>query len=171
MWRKGLEHLDEPYRSLLGKLLECLEKVFGDKLYSVVVYGSIARGDYRRDSDVDLVVIAEDLPHRRFARIELFEKAEECLEKDLDMLMEKGYYVSFSPIIKTPREASRISPLYLDMVEDAIILYDKNNFFESILERLARILKNLGAERVRIGRKWYWRLKKDYKFGEVVTLE
>ncbi len=137
----------------------------------MVVYGSVARGDYRRDSDVDLVVVAEDLPRRRFARIELFERAEECLEKDLDMLMERGYFISFSPIIKTPIEASKISPLYLDMVEDSVILYDKNNFFESILDRLAKTLKNLGAERVRIGKKWYWRLKKDHKFGEVIVIE
>ncbi|MEM2206899.1 MAG: nucleotidyltransferase domain-containing protein, partial [Sulfolobales archaeon] len=31
-------------------------------------------------------------------------------------------------------------------------------------------LKELGAERVRCGRKWYWRLKRDYKFGEVIEL-
>jgi hypothetical protein len=29
----------------------------------------------------------------------------------------------------------------------------------------------LGAERVWVGRKWYWRLKKDYKFGEVIVIE
>jgi len=29
----------------------------------------------------------------------------------------------------------------------------------------------LKAERVRIGKRWYWRLKKDYKFGEVIRIE
>jgi len=56
------------------------------------------------------------------------------------------------------------------MVEDAIILFDKESFFENVLKRLKRRLEELGAERVWIGKKWYWRLKKDYKFGEVIEI-
>ncbi len=77
---------------------------------------------------------------------------------------------NFSPIIKTSEEAIRLSPLYLDMVEDAIIVYDRDGFFEQILENLREKLKKLGAERVWIGRKWYWRLKKKYEFGEVISI-
>ncbi len=58
---------------------------------------------------------------------------------------------NFSPIIKTSEEAIRLSPLYLDMVEDAIIVYDRDGFFEQILENLREKLKKLGAERVWIG--------------------
>lgn len=57
------------------------------------------------------------------------------------------------------------------MVEDAIILYDKDNFFENILNSLRRRLKELGAERKKLGKKWYWVLKKDYKIGEVIEIE
>jgi len=28
----------------------------------------------------------------------------------------------------------------------------------------------VGAERIRHGKSWYWRLKKDYKFGDVIEL-
>ncbi|MCD6114152.1 MAG: nucleotidyltransferase domain-containing protein [Thermoprotei archaeon] len=171
MWRKGLENLDEPYRSVLGKLLSLLLEVFGENLVSLVVFGSVARGDYRRDSDIDLLLVVKNLPKGRFRRVELFEKAEEKLKKDLNALFDKGYYISFSPIIKTPEEASKISPLYLDMVEDAVIVYDRNGFFEKILLRLKRKLEELGAERVWMGKKWYWRLKRNFRFGEVITIE
>ncbi|HDN73707.1 MAG TPA: nucleotidyltransferase domain-containing protein, partial [Archaeoglobus sp.] len=52
----------EPYRSILKALLEALRKRFGDKLISLVVYGSVARGEFRRDSDLDILVIIEGLP-------------------------------------------------------------------------------------------------------------
>ncbi len=169
--KKGLENIDEPYRSVLGKLLKNLLEVFDENLVSMVVFGSVARGEYRRDSDVDLLLVVEGLPKGRLKRTGLFEKAEEKLEKDLEKLFDKGYYISFSPIIKTPEEASKISPLYLDMVEDAVIVYDKNGFFEKILKKLERKLKELGAERVKLGRKWYWRLKRDFRFGEVIVIE
>lgn len=56
-------------------------------------------------------------------------------------------------------------PLYLDMVEDAVIFFDRDGFFSGILEKLRKRLNELGAERVRLGKRWYWRLKRDYKFG------
>jgi len=57
------------------------------------------------------------------------------------------------------------------MVEDAVVLYDKDMFFETILERLRKMLKELGAKRIWVGDKWYWMLKPDIRFGEVVEIE
>jgi predicted nucleotidyltransferase len=171
MFKKGLENIEEPYRSLVKDLLNTLLLVFKDNLVSVVVYGSVARGQMRRDSDLDLLIVAEKLPASRFERIAMFNRAEDAVEKSLEELSEKGYFVTFSPIIKTVEEAERISPLYLDMVDEGIIVYDRNSFFEKILEKLSKKLMELGAERVWVGRKWYWRLKKDYKFGEVIVIE
>ena len=57
------------------------------------------------------------------------------------------------------------------MVEDAIILYDRGGFFGEVLGRLRRRLEELGARRVRLGRRWYWVLKGDFRFGEVVEIE
>ncbi len=170
MFKEGLEHISEPYRSIVRKLLDALLDVFGDKLVSVVVYGSVARGEARRGSDLDLLIIIEDLPRSRFERTRMYLRAEEKIDDLLDKLLDEGYAVSISPIIKTPDEAKHVSPLYLDMVEDAVIVYDKDGFFKKILLNLKRKLEELGAERVWIGRKWYWRLKKDYKFGEVIEI-
>ena len=170
MFRKGLEHVNESYRTVIERLLNELLKVFRDDLISVVVYGSVARGTARKDSDIDVLIVVEELPRSRFERLSMYMKAEENLDPLLNELLNRGYAVTISPILKTKREAERISPLYLDMVEDAIIVYDKNGFFEEILKRLRGKLMELGAERVWIGKKWYWRLKKDYKFGEVIEL-
>lgn len=170
MFRKGLEHVNESYRTVIERLLNELLKVFRDDLISVVVYGSVARGTARKDSDIDVLIVVEELPRSRFERLSIYMKAEENLDPLLNELLKRGYAVTISPILKTKREAERISPLYLDMVEDAIIAYDKNGFFEEILKRLRDKLMELGAEMVWIGKKWYWRLKKDYKFGEVIEL-
>ena len=74
------------------------------------------------------------------------------------------------PILRTPEEASRITPLYLDLVEDSIILYDKDDFMRRVLDRLRR-LRELGARRVWRGKSWYWILKPDLRFGEVFEIE
>jgi hypothetical protein len=151
-------------------MLKIMKEEFKDDLISVVVYGSVARGDNRNDSDVDLLIIMENLPKdSMLKRIRLFEtKVEDKL--NLDEYWKMGYYISLSPVLKTPEEAEKFSPLYLDMVYDAVILYDRNYFFTRILQKLRDRLKELGAERVRMGKKWYWVLKKDSRFGETVEL-
>ncbi|MEM0011314.1 MAG: hypothetical protein QW424_03010 [Candidatus Bathyarchaeia archaeon] len=57
------------------------------------------------------------------------------------------------------------------MVEDAVIIYDKDDFFKKVLDRLRRRLEELGAKRVWVGNRWYWILKPNIKFGEVVKIE
>ncbi|AKA72984.1 nucleotidyltransferase domain-containing protein [Saccharolobus solfataricus] len=162
--------IKEPYAKLLNDMVKIMREEFKDDLISVVLYGSVARGDNRNDSDVDLLIVIDNLPMDGILkRIRLFEtKVEDKL--NLDEYWSKGYYISLSPILKTPEEAGKISPLYLDMVYDAVILYDKDQFFTKILQKLKGRLMELGAERVRMGKRWYWILKKDSGFGETVEL-
>lgn len=142
----------------------------GDALKAVVLFGSVARGEATPSSDVDLLVIVEGLPAGRLARYEWVREADEAVESSLQALREQGIYGDISPILKTPEEAERTVPLYLDLVEDACILYEQDGFFTAILERLRGSLNRLGAQRRRRGRIRYWDLKPDYTPGEVFEI-
>ena len=58
------------YDRLLDRLLAELKAQYGDRLVAVAVFGSVGRGTPRHDSDVDLLIVARDLPDGRFARVE-----------------------------------------------------------------------------------------------------
>ncbi len=169
--RVGAEHLSEPYRTVVVELLSKLLCVFSDRLVSVAVYGSVARGTARRDSDLDLLVVAHDLPRGIGQRIRMFEQAEDAIQPLLDKLFDEGYYIALSPILLTPEEVQRIPPILIDLVEDAVIVYDRDNFLQNVLARVKKKLEELGAYRVWLGKRWYWVLKKDYRFGEVIQIE
>jgi predicted nucleotidyltransferase len=147
-----------------------LRRHLGDNLVSVVLYGSVARGEARQDSDVDLLVICEDLPEGRFARLRRLEAAERGLDEELAPLRAKGIDTRLAVIVRTRREAEHTIPLYLDMIEDARLLYDRDAFFAGVLQRLRARLVALGAERRRRGRTRYWILKRDFTPGEVIEL-
>jgi len=171
VFRKGTEYLRSPYKTIVERLVKELLELFGERLISVVVFGSVARGTARKDSDLDILIVVEDLPKSRFDRLALYLKAEEKVIPLLDELLTEGYAISITPVLKARDEAERISPLYLDMTEDAIIVYDKDAFFERILLRLKEKLSMLGSRRVWLGKKWYWILKEDSKVGEVISIE
>ena len=44
----------------MKELKEGLVRIYGDKLKSVYLYGSYARGDYRQGSDVDVMILLSD---------------------------------------------------------------------------------------------------------------
>jgi len=162
--------LKERFKELQDKLLAEVKSFYGDRLVSFVVFGSVARETYRFDSDIDLLIIAEDLPKGRMKRVAQFLTVEDRIETFLESLQKGGMNTYISPVFKTPEEAEMGSPLFLDMVEDASILFDRNGFFSKVLERLRNRLKELGSKRVWRGNAWYWVLKPDYKPGEVIEL-
>lgn len=143
---------------------------YGNRLISLAIFGSVARGTYRPDSDIDLLLVVDRLPRGRIKRIAEFMRIEKRLEKILKDTQKQGLSIELSPIIKSPDEAGAGSPLFLDMVEDIKVLYDKDCFLRNRLKRLKARLDTLGAKRVWRGNAWYWDLKPDFKPGDVIEL-
>jgi predicted nucleotidyltransferase len=78
-------------QELLRQIKERLKAVHGDRLKGVILYGSQARGDYRPDSDIDVLVLLEG--PIRFGR---------DLEKNLGavypLALELGRRISAKPV-------------------------------------------------------------------------
>ncbi|HHV62901.1 MAG TPA: nucleotidyltransferase domain-containing protein [Firmicutes bacterium] len=162
--------MQKRYETILNRALEALLKVYGDRLISVVIFGSVGRGTARPDSDIDILVVARDLPPGRLKRMDEFNRVEQLVLPELARLRRLGVETELSAILKTPEEIQRGSLLFLDMTQDAIILYDPQNFMGDFLERLKAKLNQLKARRVFRANAWYWDLKPDYRPGEDIGL-
>jgi predicted nucleotidyltransferase len=163
-----------PWKAAFDDVLNALRTAcvahYGDRLVSVIVFGSVGRGTMRPDSDIDLLVVADPLPSGRMRRVADFEPVEQVVEAVIQDGRSRGLATRLSPLFKTPGEVERGSPVFLDMTQDARILYDKNGFFGARMGALDARLKKLGAKRVFQGRAWWWDLKPDFKPGDTVTI-
>ncbi len=162
--------LRERYEIITERLLAGLRETYGDRLIAVALFGSVARGTQREDSDIDFLVVARDLPRGRTARVDEFLPVEQQVEPWLGAPRSDLLHVALSPVFKTTEEAEAGSPLFLDMVDDARILYDRDGFLENLLDRMRQRLAALGSRRVWRGNSWYWVLKPDLAPGETITL-
>ena len=67
-----------------------LDKVYGDKIERVVLFGSRARGDARSDSDYDIAVFLKELT--------IFDKeAEQIARIEIDILNDTGAVINAMP--------------------------------------------------------------------------
>lgn len=161
------------YGAVLDALLELLLDRFGPDLVSLVLYGSVARGQARPESDVDLLILLENPPENYHRRIEMLLDLESQLARgeEYRRICDLGVEPYFAYIVLSMEEAGENRYLYLDMVEDGVILHDRNDFFARKLKEMRKRLKELGSKRVRLDDgTWYWDLKPDLKPGEVFSL-
>ncbi|RME08925.1 MAG: nucleotidyltransferase domain-containing protein, partial [Aquificota bacterium] len=114
------------YYAILKRIKERLIRCFGENLLSLVVFGSVARGTFSPESDIDILVIVEDYESSRREYVRFFECVDEAVE--------------INPVI-IKRTQLRESLWFLWDCE-FIVLYDREGFFEKFAEGLRKVMES-----------------------------
>ena len=164
MKMKFYSKLQEEY---IKKLIERIKDHYKDNLVSIVIFGSYARKENKPKSDIDILIVLERARKMR-ERIEDFVENVEIPLEDIALeLFEKGISSEISPIILTKEEASYFNPIYLDMTQSCIIIYDKENFMKELLKKVEEKMKEWGSYKEKVDDTWIWVIKKGRFVGGV----
>ena len=160
------------YKPILDLFVSSVQAALESDVVSIILYGSVARGKATPESDADLLIILRDPPSVYRERLRPFlvilrQLQEEALWKELEA---KGQRPYLSLLVLSQQEAEQTRYIYLDMVDEALILVDVEGFFQAKLEALRKRLEELGAKRVWQEERWYWDLKPALKKGEALIL-
>ena len=164
------QELNNKLIDLARRYTQLLERELGERLVSVVLFGSVARGTANDHSDIDLFVVIQDLPAGAFARRAIVEPVHQALQPELEQLLHAKVYADLIEVLRTPEEAGCFHMLYLDMMLEAQLLYDRDDFMAARLDRVRERADALGATRQQVGDVLYWDLKPDFVPGEVIAL-
>lgn len=131
---------------------------YGGRLAGLAVFGSYARHEQRRTSDLDLLVIVRDLAPNRRARLnEFWERVEEPLEPlGMALFEESRIDCVPSPYLCEPDEATFFQPIYLDFVDAHIVVLDREGVIAKILTAVLNLRKVYHARRDPAGTHWVW---------------
>jgi predicted nucleotidyltransferase len=159
---ESLEKIPASFREDCEKIVNKLQDGLGERLVSVLLYGSIARREVTGHSDLDIYVIARGLPENPLDRA--------IFLKSFLSGFKTGRRVSIRG--KTPEEfAGEILPLYLDLATDAVILQDRESFSARVLERIRGKIKEVGLIRYRTPHGYLgWKLNRPLEKGERIVI-
>ena len=159
------------YKSFLDELLMALNDSFGEGIIlSFALFGSVARGKARPDSDIDLLIVHKPIefsPMGRFVELLLYKVNK---SDEYKRLQKKGFSADPYPIFMTENDLYERPLILLDILDHGIVIYD-SGVLEKRFVSLKQRLHELGSKRITLeDGTWYWILKPNWKPGEVIEL-
>jgi len=158
-----ITNLDRIPHRAFADVLRCYCKIllehFKNRLLGVLVFGSVARGDWTRDSDIDLLVVVDGWKKPTWERSEELLKLRNKLRHtgEFSRAMGAGHVpiIQHYPLDKD--EAVVFHRMYLDASMDGIILFEKDRFLTKVLGGVRKKLIEEGARRVATpSGEFYW---------------
>ena len=103
--------MPENIRNIIYRFSQELRRILGDKLTKIIVYGSYARGDFRENSDIDIMILVKMSDEEiRLVKNDIY---------DLAFEFEINTGIEFSPSLKmkTSMSIGLIRYLFTEMCE------------------------------------------------------
>ena len=109
-------------QKILNDFLEEIKIILGNRLKKIVLYGSYARGDYNKSSDIDIMILT-DLTDE-----EIVEYGERIWDFAYDIELKND--VLISPLIKNIDKFNywlEALPFYMNVQKEGVVLVGEKN--------------------------------------------
>ncbi len=106
-------------KEMLGKYIEMLQRIYGVHLKTVILYGSYARGDFKEDSDIDIMILVDlsDIDIKKYRHELSIITFDFNMDNDLDI----------KPIAKNQTHFENwvgVYPFYSNVEKEGVKLFD-----------------------------------------------
>lgn len=146
-----MRNIYKKLKPFMKELIKLIRVFYKDNLRSLVIFGSYARGEVTLGSDIDILIILKE------CKLSYRERLQEFYE-DIESKITTGPSLLVSPIILKEEEAREFNPIYLEIMENNIIVFDDGTF-KNILDKLKRLQEERVIEKKTLKGKTYWRVR------------
>lgn len=133
-------------RTITEEFVKSCEKQFGKNLECIVLFGSYARGTAAQGSDIDILVIAKNLPKNMFERLNLMD--------DFIMNAIKKYYVRIMPLFYEPDEFFNEKNMLLYGVLTGYNILFGESEWNNYLASVKSTIEEINPEYIEGGKSW-----------------
>lgn len=100
---------------LLERYREAVMQILGERLSRMILYGSYARGDFKQDSDMDIMILADVQPE------EISRYADKVYDVTYDF--EIRYGIEINPSVQSRQTYEKwksVYPFYMNIEKDGV---------------------------------------------------
>ena len=115
---KGEMYMPGNMQNLIKQYVNEIKQIYGTHLRQIILYGSYARGDFRPDSDIDIMILLD------LSDLELKAYSQKLSYMTYDFNMD--YNVDIKPIAKSEAHFNKWIvnyPFYSNIHKEGVILY------------------------------------------------
>lgn len=115
---EGGRYMPQTIQRLIEQYVAEIKKIYGSHLRQIILYGSYARGDFRPDSDIDIMILLDmsDLELKAYSQKLSYMTYDFNLDNNLDI----------KPIVKSEAHFRKWIinyPFYANIYKEGVILY------------------------------------------------
>lgn len=133
-------------KEIKGYINEFVSNAASDRnVRGLLLFGSVAKNTFGRYSDIDIMVLVnvEDA----LGYLNKINKAIKDAEPARENLVGKGLYLRISPLVLSTSEFDNFRSIYINFVEEGIILFER---MDSLTDFLNNIKRNVNYEHIQI---------------------
>lgn len=120
------------------------ELIKNDKVLGVMLFGSIARGNWNSYSDIDLFIVVDSQP---LSVMRSTDEIDRKLKHKQYRLFNQNIGAYVSPLIVTKDSLKEFRMIYLEIINNGMIIFDRNDvlkmFIDDIKKRFIFEIKNV----------------------------
>ncbi|MCK5590471.1 MAG: nucleotidyltransferase domain-containing protein, partial [Candidatus Pacebacteria bacterium] len=132
---------------IISELTEILKQKFNQDLLAIVLFGSIVKGNFTTTSDIDVLVVCENLIKDWRVR----DKMTLELTEEIELKYATSIHMALVSRDEISHAIESVSPLMLEIYEANEVIYEKENLFTQLLSNFGNNLKNLHAIKIEKG--------------------
>lgn len=110
--------MPQTMQNLLEQYISGIKKIYGSHLQRVILYGSYARGDFKSDSDIDIMILLD------MSDLELKAYSQELSYMTYDFNLDND--IEIKPIAKSEAHFKKWVenyPFYANIHKEGVVLY------------------------------------------------
>lgn len=157
------ENFEKINHDKIGTLLKIytqfLLEHFCERLLTVILFGSFSRGTWRRNSDIDLLLIVDNWDKPSWERSRELRTIHKQLRKTgiISKYLKEDHYYPISHYMLSNTDLDREHPILWDVLLDGIILYERKDFAQKLFQKVQDRLEFLNAKCITTpAKKRYW---------------
>ena len=110
---------------IISQFIEETKKILGNRLKKIILYGSYARGDFNKKSDIDIMILT-DLSDK-----ELLDYQDKIYDYVYELEYENDFTFEIMPLIKNIDKFNywlEALPFYINVQKEGVVLSESENF-------------------------------------------